>query len=60
MAEASQTSSANAAQTQAPTKASVVVDLRPFSELKTRFIKLVSALVEASNVDASSIASRIL
>ncbi|CAM9282771.1 unnamed protein product, partial [Laminaria digitata] len=40
MAEASHTSSANAAQTLTPTKASVEVDLRPFSELKTRFKKL--------------------
>eukprot|EP00904_Undaria_pinnatifida_P003680 jgi/Undpi1/13312/HiC_scaffold_8.g02973.m1 len=39
--DTSQTSIALATQqTQAPTKASVVVDLRPFSELKTRFKKL--------------------
>lgn len=55
MAEVSQSSGALAApQTQAPTKASVVVDLRPFSELKTRFKKLVSSFV---GMGASGIAS---
>lgn len=53
--DTSQTSIALATQqTQAPTKASVVVDLRPFSELKTRFKKLVSSFMDTGSSGVAS------